>query len=185
MSTEISILLAVLIIGLLAGLGLFLLNRLLADDFRTEGASKSGLVGTVGSYVEVRRQVMQCTPRAVSRPPMPLTPNNVVLLVEELEGEVNNGGFDQFFFNSTGDYSRETVSALERIKAYKTAALLKAACDRFPDGMPPTDISVRREIMLSKVSPNAEAFQELDDRFYAYEDDLGQLIDDYKGEYST
>src|SRR5215210_6595161 len=101
MSAEISILLAVLMIGLLAGFGLFLLNRLLAGDSRAEDASKSALVGTVGPYVELRRLGMWSTRRAVPGPQIPLTANNVILLVEELEGEVNNGGFDQFFFNST------------------------------------------------------------------------------------
>ena len=35
-----------------------------------------------------------------------------VLIVENLEREINNGGFNQFFFNSSGDFSHETVIAL-------------------------------------------------------------------------
>ena len=47
----------------------------------------------------------------------------VVKLVEDFEAEVNNGGFDQFFFNSRGDFSIESLEALELIKANKTAAI--------------------------------------------------------------
>jgi hypothetical protein len=40
-------------------------------------------------------------------------------LVSNLEAEINNGGFDQYFFNSTGDRTAETIRALELIGAKK------------------------------------------------------------------
>jgi hypothetical protein len=180
MSAAFSIFLAILMIGLLAGLVLFVLNRLLNGDSLADEPSETHLHGTIGSYGDLRQQLVETTPEAVPRPPISLTANNVVFLVEGLEGEVNNGGFDQFFFNSTGNYSLETVRALELINANKTAAILREACDRFPGSMPPTDILARREIMLSTVSPDAGAFEELDARFYAYEDNLSQLMDDFR-----
>jgi hypothetical protein len=42
-----------------------------------------------------------------------------------LEAEVNNGGFDQYFFNSAGDNARDVPPALERIGAPVTAALVR------------------------------------------------------------
>jgi hypothetical protein len=42
-----------------------------------------------------------------------------VLFVENLEREINNGGFNQFFFNSSGDFTHETVKALKVINQFQ------------------------------------------------------------------
>src|SRR6185295_11604327 len=44
-------------------------------------------------------------------------PERVFLCVWNLEAEVNNGGFSQFFDNSAGDYAAETPGALRTIGA--------------------------------------------------------------------
>ena len=56
--------------------------------------------------------------------------------VWELEAQVNNGGFDQFFYNRSGDRAQESIAALEEIGAQKTTTLLKLACNRFPKKAP-------------------------------------------------
>jgi hypothetical protein len=43
----------------------------------------------------------------------------VVTLIEALEGEINNGGFHQFFYNNAGDDTVEIIKALETIGADK------------------------------------------------------------------
>src|SRR4030095_9516711 len=47
--------------------------------------------------------------------------------VSELEREVNNGGLNQYFFNSSGQNCFETLRMLKRTGKTKTAALLEAA----------------------------------------------------------
>lgn len=101
-------------------------------------------------------------------------------LVDDLEAEINNGGFDQFFFNSTGDFTEETIQALSTIGAFHTAEIVKKAASLFPGGMPPQDQDSRQEL-LEEISPNSDAFEEFDDAFLAYEDDLATLILSYKG----
>ena len=100
-------------------------------------------------------------------------------LVDDLETEVNNGGFDQFFFNSAGDFTEETIQALIKIGAIHTAAIVKKAASLFPGGMPPTDRN-SRQALLEKVSPDSDAFDAFDDEFFAYEDDLASLVSSYK-----
>ena len=39
----------------------------------------------------------------------------VTSLIEDLEAEINNGGFHQYFYNSAGDNTAETIQALETI----------------------------------------------------------------------
>jgi hypothetical protein len=102
----------------------------------------------------------------------------VIDLIEAVEGEVNNGGFHQFFYNNAGDDTAEIIKALETIGAAKTADIVKRAASMFPGGMPPKDRFARQDILLEKY-PYAVAFQELDEDFYKYPDDLRALLARY------
>ena len=99
-----------------------------------------------------------------------------VQLVGVLEAEVNNGGFDQFFFNSSGDRTAEIIDALDMIGAAKTADIVRRAASKFPDGMPPADCKARQVVLVDTVSPDADAFEELDQEFYGRPDDLEELL---------
>ena len=101
-------------------------------------------------------------------------------LIDDLEAEINNGGFDQFFFNSAGDYTEETIQALIKIGANHTAHIVKKAASKFPDGMPPKDRNTRQEL-IEEVSPESDAFEEFDEEFLAYVDDLASLVSRYEG----
>jgi hypothetical protein len=48
-------------------------------------------------------------------------------LIETLEKEVNNGGFSQFFINSSGIFSFETNEALKEVGAVRTSQILEEA----------------------------------------------------------
>jgi len=51
----------------------------------------------------------------------------IVLAVEALEREVNNGGYDQFFVNSSREFAPTVVDALQRIGCMKTATITQKA----------------------------------------------------------
>ena len=53
----------------------------------------------------------------------------IILAVEALEREVNNGGFSQFFINSSREYAPMIVEALLRIGCKETAALAREAVE--------------------------------------------------------
>ncbi len=96
------------------------------------------------------------------------------ILVREIEAEVNNGGFNQFFFNSAGDRARATAGALRTIGAERMASIVASANSSFPDG-PPADRSVRQNL-LEAIDPDTELFEELDQEFCGYPDDLSGLL---------
>jgi hypothetical protein len=104
----------------------------------------------------------------------------VVSLIEAFESEVNNGGFDQFFFNSLSDNTSEIIEALQVVGAVKTAAILKKAAAMFPGGMPPKDRFERQDLLLEQISPEADAFQELDKEFYSSPENFSGLLHDYQ-----
>ena len=53
----------------------------------------------------------------------------IVLAVEALEREVNNGGYDQFFVNSSREFAPVIVDALQRIGCKKTANITQKAIE--------------------------------------------------------
>lgn len=57
----------------------------------------------------------------------------------------------------------------------KTADLLKEAIDAFPESKVPKDREERADLMLGKVDPESDRWEQLDERFFAYEDSLIDL----------
>jgi len=100
----------------------------------------------------------------------------VVLFVENLEREVNNGGFHQFFWNSSGDYANETLNALKLIGANKTAEIVSRVYAEWPDSKIPSDRTSRQNI-LDKIEEKAEeTWNNCDTQFFEYEEDISSLL---------
>ena len=98
------------------------------------------------------------------------------LFVENLEREINNGGFNQFYFNSNGNFSQETVNALLEIRAEKTAEIVKKANSEFKSGTVPKDRTERQnelELIEGKAEKN---WNKCDSEFYEYQDNLTELL---------
>jgi hypothetical protein len=94
-----------------------------------------------------------------------------------LEAEVNNGGFDQYYFNSAGDLAVPTVQALIDVGATNTASLLAAANSEFPNSLPPADRNLRQQA-LEKIRDGAR-FGALEQEFYSGSEDLAALLAAY------
>lgn len=101
-----------------------------------------------------------------------------------MEGEIYNGGFDQYFTNSSGDYYRLALDGLEQMEATYSARLLKeAARAMFGTDYPPDSQSERWRVTNSKVRRLTELvtrhhrsaqLERLDKRFY---EDPDKLLD--------
>ena len=98
-----------------------------------------------------------------------------IYLVGLLEGDVNNGGFSQYFWNTEGQHAATTVEVLKRIGAKETASLLRRAMKLY--GAPPSDDLDEWYDRLERVdSEHEEALAELDEHFYEGVDDLPVLV---------
>ena len=102
-----------------------------------------------------------------------------ILYIEMLEGQVNNGGFDQYFFNSSGEYAHDTLIALKEIKAPQMAEILNRAIKIFPTLPIPKDTEQRREYMEDVPENVSETWDKLYDEFYKYPENLAGLIIEY------
>lgn len=101
------------------------------------------------------------------------------IFVDILEAQVNNGGFDQFFFNSSGDFTYEVLEAYENIGAYKTAKIIIEAIKLFPKVPVSKDTETRRIIMQDLSEEISEKWNQLDDQFYKYEENIVTFMIDY------
>jgi hypothetical protein len=99
--------------------------------------------------------------------------------VDALEREANNGGFDQFFANSSGDTAQETVKALETIGARAAADIVRRAIATFPGGAPAADREERLDQLDAAGEEREGLWDALDQEFYSYPDDLAALMRRY------
>ncbi|NCU26064.1 DUF4375 domain-containing protein [Candidatus Nomurabacteria bacterium] len=99
----------------------------------------------------------------------------IFYLNDELESEVNNGGFSQFFYNSSGDHANETTGSLIAIGADQTAGIFRKALTAF-ECVLPEDRDERIEL-LDRISTDRveKILSECDDEFFKYPDDLAEL----------
>lgn len=99
----------------------------------------------------------------------------IFYITQALETEVNNGGFSQFFYNSSGDFSNELVSAFTAIGANTTASICQRAVAAFGQDIP-VDRDEREELLTELESKGIDKiWEECDDAFYAYDDNLNEL----------
>jgi hypothetical protein len=67
-----------------------------------------------------------------------------------LKAELNNGGLDQYFWNSSGGFAADTILDLRRIGQSQAADILSKASQKlFGEAESPADTSVRRQSIES------------------------------------
>lgn len=102
-------------------------------------------------------------------------PEKVVFCLDKLEQEVNNGGFEQYLRNSSGDNAAVTPSALRALGAPQVASIVEKALGLFPNHRPPQDRTEREVQIDSWGSEERDALAQLDQAFLAYPEPLAQL----------
>ena len=103
-------------------------------------------------------------------------PQKVFSAIWALESEVNNGGFSQYFLNSSSETAGFVAEALETIGAPQTAEICKRAITvAFPAGLPvdSEEISAAAEDFPDETGDRLDA---LDQEFYMYPHNLTELL---------
>lgn len=104
-----------------------------------------------------------------------------VLAVCALEREVNNGGYDQFFFNSSNEYADTIVGALDAIGCPKTAKISEDAISAL--GIVGDITKEAIEEMVSETDEEVEeALEACDRRFFKYEEPIADRLLEWIGQ---
>ncbi len=101
------------------------------------------------------------------------TEERIIVAIEALEREVNNGGYRQFFLNSSREFAPMIVDALVRIGCPKVAATTQDAID----ALHARDLSPDAIEAALSSGANDDELNECDDAYYqAGEDIAGRLF---------
>ena len=96
---------------------------------------------------------------------------------------MNNGGFSQYFANSSGDTAPFVVEALDVLGAPKTADICRRAImAAFPGGLPHVPESIQ-SASADFSDDILEALEPLDREFFAYPHNLTELLYTYVGKH--
>jgi len=108
----------------------------------------------------------------------------VFLLIWELESEVNNGGFQQYFHNSSGEHAPEVVAALKTIGAPATADIAQRAVNAVGDAITIWSDDAPRQASVARLSPQVrQTLDELDREYYKCPEALTPLLYNYVTEH--
>jgi hypothetical protein len=103
-------------------------------------------------------------------------PQKIFSAVRWLEGEVFNGGFVQYFTNSSSETAPFVVTALETIGALKALNISKRAISTaFPDGLPETQQEIA-DSADARYDELAKALESIDQEFFACADELTEKL---------
>lgn len=103
-------------------------------------------------------------------------PQKVFSAIWEVESEVNNGGFSQYFVNSSAESASFIAEALETIGAPNTASICRRAiAAAFPAGLPQSVEAIR---LAAAEFPDEvlAALEPLDQQFFSYPHNLTDLL---------
>ena len=111
-------------------------------------------------------------------------PERVVLAVEAMEREVNNGGYEQFFGNSSREFTGFLVRALELIGCPKVAAISADAIAvlELPEQF---DADTVEQVASELSEESREKLGECDSRYYANDESIEQRLFAYIEEHQN
>lgn len=85
----------------------------------------------------------------------------------------------RFYFNSSGNFANETYEALIEIGAIQTAKIVLKANNEWPNSHVIEDWSARQDLLLKIESKSADIWNECDEAFYEYNEDISTLLFEY------
>jgi hypothetical protein len=114
--------------------------------------------------------------KAEARGPQSLSQEErTVLAIEALEREVNNGGYEQFFLNSSNEYAADVVSALEAIGCPKNAAIARRAITALGLAGPPTPARLE-EALENGGDELSDTLRSFNDDYYSCDEPIADRL---------
>jgi hypothetical protein len=105
-------------------------------------------------------------------------------LIWELESEVNNGGFHQYFYNSSGALAPNVVSALKTLGAEDTVDIVQRALNAVGNAITSWSDDAARQASINRLSSAArQTLENLDQEYYQCPEDLTPLLYKYVAEH--
>jgi len=96
-----------------------------------------------------------------------------------LNSQVHNGGFQQFFDNSYGDFSADVLPGLKMIGARWAIPIVEQAFAIFPGGMPSSDRTERMRQVDALSSEESALLDKLSEQWCEGDMELEEAFEEY------
>lgn len=106
-------------------------------------------------------------------------PQKHVLAVRMLIDQVNNGGFLQYFINTSGDYWRDAEAGLDAVGATSDKHIFKESLKLFGSDIPSVDRQARHQQVAAIAEKEDRPFEEMESEFYKDKADREVLLLQY------
>ena len=112
-------------------------------------------------------------------------PERNFVYVDIFESELNNGGLFSFFYNNSGEYAHEVLTAFETINATQSATIYDKALRIFHELPVPKDIFLRRKFVNDLSQNDKNIWLKFEDEFINTSEDIVLLLLDYIKQHKT
>ncbi len=103
----------------------------------------------------------------------------VIAKIGAINGEVCNGGFEQYLWNGTADEWPKHRSALQQISADKHIAILDRVTQLFGETGPPTERAQRHKPLAKVARKHGKLLDECNSEWYEHGEELSRLKVEY------
>ncbi|MFQ3239570.1 MAG: hypothetical protein ACI9NI_001879 [Olleya marilimosa] len=106
-------------------------------------------------------------------------PEKTFVYIDIFEGELNNGGLFDFFYNTSGAFAHQVLDAYQAIGAEESAAIVSQAIALFPDLPVSKDLFIRRQLLSNLKQTVLDEWEKLETQFFISEEAIVTLLIDY------
>ena len=106
-------------------------------------------------------------------------PEKTFVYIDIFEGELNNGGLFDFFYNTSGAFAHQVLDAYQAIGAEESAAIVSQAIALFPDLPVSKDLFIRRQLLSNLKHTVLDEWEKLETQFFISEEAIVTLLIDY------
>lgn len=106
-------------------------------------------------------------------------PEKTFVYIDVFEGELNNGGLFDFFYNTSGAFAHQVLDAYQAIGAEESAAIVSQAIALFPDLPVSKDLFIRRQLLSNLKQTVLDEWEKLETQFFISEEAIVTLLIDY------
>lgn len=103
----------------------------------------------------------------------------IIASVCAIDGEVGNGGFEQYLWNSTADQWPEHRDSLCEVKADEHLTILDRVTQLFGTAGPPTDRNQRHKPLAKVARKHEQTLDEANSNWYSLDETLDQRVIEY------
>ncbi|PIB31795.1 hypothetical protein BFP78_07930 [Gaetbulibacter sp. 5U11] len=106
-------------------------------------------------------------------------PEKTFVYIDIFEGELNNGGLFDFFYNTSGAFAHQVLDAYQAIGAEESTAIVSQAIALFPELPVSKDLFIRRQLLSNLKHTVLDEWEKLETQFFISEEAIVTLLIDY------